>query len=100
MVKIIISHYDKKWIRPLLIVRDLTTTRGLPASEPYRGFFKRTHLHTTLNKSRDERTDPFPVRADRSRDRSHATAEWFEFQFSAIREGAIGVVVTLVLPKH
>ena len=66
--------------------RDLTTSRGLPANEPYRGFFKRTHLHTTLNKSRDERTDYIPVRADRWRDRSHATAEWFEFQFSAIRD--------------
>ena len=66
--------------------RDLTTSRGLPANEPYRGFSKRTHLHTTLNKSRDERTDYIPVRADRWRDRSHATAEWFGFQFSAIRD--------------
>ena len=40
---------------------NLTNLRGIPVSEPYRGFCKRTHLHTTLNKSRDERTDAVTV---------------------------------------
>ena len=69
----------------------VTNLRGIPVSEPYRGFFKRTHLHTTLNKSRDERTEV--VGGDRVRPLGCGVdmSKWFRVSvFRVFRVCAVG----------
>ena len=66
---------------PLELASCLTNHRGIPVSEPYRGFFKRTHLHTTLNKSRDERTGTVPYKDQYPRDRTPHTQNGSNLSF-------------------
>ena len=57
--------------------RTWRTSEGYPLASHTEGSGKRTHLHTTLNKSRDERTDAATVTTTGPRAPGRAAEEWF-----------------------
>ena len=66
-----------------LAKRTWRTSEGYPLASHTEGSGKRTHLHTTLNKSRDERTDTATLTTAGLWAPLTHQREWFEIQFSA-----------------